>query len=82
MSEYTDKGTYFALSLLFEIIVFYFSIFSMMIFLVFTRFFSFRTIREQMGYGGNLRYKMDFLEYCKDDIHWVLIYTTELMLMI
>ena len=27
-------------------------------------------MREKAGFGSNLRYKTDFLDFCKDDIHW------------
>mmetsp|Transcript_9819 Transcript_9819/g.16533 ORF Transcript_9819/g.16533 Transcript_9819/m.16533 type:complete len:220 (-) Transcript_9819:920-1579(-) len=66
--------------LLFEVVMFYFHIFSAIIFLVTSRFMSFRPMRERLGLGGNLRYKIDFLEYCQDDIHWFLILFTQVFL--
>ena len=62
--------------LLYEVLIFYFNIASLMIFLVFSRFQSFRTLREKYGYGLNMRRTMDFLSYCKDDLHWFQILTS------
>jgi hypothetical protein len=53
--------------------LFYYNIAALIIFLIFTRFKSFRTLREKAGFGSNLRYKIDFLDLVKDDIHWFTI---------
>ena len=59
--------------LLYEVCIFYYSIFSLVLLLFISRFATFRTIRERVGFGGNIRYKIDFLEYCKEDVHWFMI---------
>ena len=66
--------------LLYEVLIFYFNIASLMIFLVFSRFLSFRTLRENNGFGLNMRRTMDFLSYCKDDLHWFQILTSQILL--
>jgi hypothetical protein len=53
--------------------LFYYNIAALIIFLIFTRFKRFRTLREKAGFGSNLRYKIDFLDFVKDDIHWFTI---------
>ena len=63
-------------------LIFYFNIAGLIIFLVFSRFRSFNTLREKAGYGSNLRYKVDFLDFCKDDIHWFTIVFQQLFLCI
>ena len=47
--------------LLFEILLFYFTVIGMSVFLFFTKCFSFRTIKERVGFSCNERYKIDFL---------------------
>ena len=69
-SEYGQNNNHIICWLLYEVVIFYFSIFALIIFLILSRFKSFRTLRERVGYGGNMRYKIDFLDFCKDDIHW------------
>lgn len=59
--------------LLYEVIFFFTSILGMIFFLIFSRVFSFRTIRERAGYGAYQKKNMDFLEFVSEDIHWVLI---------
>lgn len=56
-----------------EILIFYFSILAQMIFLLISRCFSFKTMRERLNLGGNMRYRKDFLEFVKDDIHYMII---------
>lgn len=53
-----------------------------MVFLIVTRVRSFWTIRERAGLGANMRYKMDFLDFCKDDIHWFTIMIIQILLCI
>lgn len=55
---------------------------ALMIFLLFSRFFSFRTIRERMEWGGNMRYKRDFLEFVQDDVHYVVIALSQFLLFV
>ena len=68
--------------LVYELLIFYFTIFGLMSFLLISRFFSFRTIRERFDLGGNMRYRRDFLEFVQDDVHYSLIAITELALFI
>lgn len=56
-----------------EVLFFYFNIFSMFLFAVITRPFSFQTLKDRRGFGGNDRRTSDFLEHCQDDIHWFTI---------
>ena len=53
-----------------------------MIFLIMSRIVSFRTLRERATLGAYFRYRTDFLDYVKDDIHWFIIYTTQIFLAI
>jgi hypothetical protein len=50
--------------------MFYLNIISQVTFLVFTRFFKFRTLRERYNLGGNKRYEIDWLEFVQDDFVW------------
>jgi hypothetical protein len=68
--------------ILIDILLFYFSIVGLAIFLIFTRLFSFRTIKERSGFACNERYKIDFLYFVKDDIHWFLILVSQTFLFI
>ena len=58
---------------LYELLLFYFNIFGQIGFLLFSRYFSFKTIRERLNLGGNMRYKRDFLEFVQDDVHYTII---------
>lgn len=77
-----EVNSHIEVILLYELLIFYFTIFGLMFFLLFSRFFSFRTIRERFGLGGNMRYKRDFLEFVQEDIHYTLIAYTELALFV
>ena len=39
-------------------------------------------MRERLDLGGNMRYRKDFLEFVKDDVHYLLIWVAELILYI
>lgn len=54
-----------------QVIIFYLNFFSMLVFLVLSRCFKFRTLREKAGLGGNLRNTVDFLDFCQHDVHWI-----------
>lgn len=82
MNKNTDIENYRQLIILYSVLVFYFNIFSQIIFLVFSRFISFKTLRERAGYGARLRYKMDWLYFVKDDVHWFLIISSMMLLFI
>ena len=51
-------------------------------FLIFTRFKRFRTIRERYKLGGNKRYQIDWLDFVENDIVWWYTAFTEVFLMI
>ena len=59
--------------LLYEVMIFFMTIFGMGFFLIFSRFFKFFTLRERAGYGGASRYSMDYLEFVSEDVHWFLL---------
>ena len=65
-----------------EILIFYLSICAQMLFLLISRCFSFKTIRERHSLGANMRNRKDFLEFVKDDIHYLIICLIEFMLYI
>lgn len=76
---YNPKGShsYFVVWLVYQLLMFYFNVFSQMMFLSFSRIVSFYTIRERAGFGGDKRYVIDFLDFCKDDFHWFSIYVIQ-----
>jgi hypothetical protein len=55
---------------LYEVILFYGNILSLVLFLTISRIFRFYTLREKAGFGAKMRYEMDFLEFAREDIHW------------
>lgn len=63
-----------------EILAFYLNIVAMGVFLLLSSCKKFKSIRERMGWGADSRKTMDFLTYCKDDIHWFCMWFTQLML--
>ena len=67
----TTKHSKLTSILLYEVMVFFLGITSLVLFLVFSRFLSFKTIRERLGFGGQMRYSTDFLEWVGDDVHWM-----------
>lgn len=66
--------------LLYEVAIFYFHIFAMIFFLLFSRMKSFLTLREKIGFGARMRYKKDFLDYVQNDVHWFLIIVSQVFL--
>ena len=65
-----EKPDHQTIWLLYEVLLFYYNLAALLIFLIFSRFVSFQTLRERAGYGSDFRYKTDFLYFCKDDLHW------------
>ena len=65
-----------------QVFIFYFNFLSMLIFLVLSRIFKYRTLREKAGLAGNMRNSNDFLEFCQDDIHWITFQVTQLCIII
>lgn len=70
--EYTDitDNSHVMAWLTYEVVAFYLNIISVVFFLAIASFKRFKTIRERLGLAGKQRKTMDFLNYCKDDIHW------------
>lgn len=62
---------------------FYLNILSLFVFIVFSRCFSFRSLRDTFSKGGICiqRNKIDFLEHCQDDIHWFTVTITQIGLL-
>ena len=56
--------------LTYEVVAFYFNILGVVFFLFIASFKKFKTIRDRLGFAGQDRKKMDFLTYCKEDMHW------------
>jgi hypothetical protein len=54
----------------YEIVAFYLNIVAMSVFLLFSSVKKFYSIRERLGFATDQRKKSDFLNYCKEDIHW------------
>jgi len=68
-SDVTDQSHVMAW-LTYEVVAFYLNIISIVFFLAIASYKRFKSIRERLGFAGNLRKKVDFLNYCKEDIHW------------
>ena len=68
-TDVTDRSIVMAW-LTYEVLAFYFNIISVVFFLAIAGCKKFKTIRERSGFAGNMRKKMDFLQYCKEDLHW------------
>jgi len=64
----------------YEIVAFYLNIVAMSVFLLFSSLKKFYSIRDRLGFATGDRKTMDFLNYCKDDIHWFQAWFTMLML--
>lgn len=66
--------------LIYEVVAFYMNVIAMSFFLLFSSCKKYKSIRDRIGLAGDLRSKVDFLEYCKQDIHWFCIWFTQIML--
>ena len=68
--------------LLYEVVLFYINIISQIIFLFLSRLFPFRTVKEKFveGFSKKMRYRVDFLDFVKDDIHWFQITVHQIFL--
>jgi len=66
--------------LTYEVWVFYVNILGIMFFLFIASFVQFKSIRDRLGYAGNMRTRMDFLRYCENDIHWWYIWFCQVAL--
>lgn len=54
----------------------------MAIYVVFSRFVKLHTIRDRAGLSGDLRTKIDFIEFCRDDMHWVTTLLIQFMFLV
>jgi hypothetical protein len=68
--------------LTFELLTFYLNIASIAVFIFIQNIKKFRSIRDRLGLAGDQRKRLDFLNYCRDDIHWWSIWFTQLSLCI
>jgi len=66
----------------YEIMAFYFNIIAMGVFLLLSSCKKFRSIRDRVGLGIGQRKTFDYLNYCKDDIHWFCMWFTSFSLCI
>jgi len=64
----------------YEVVAFYLNIIAMSVFLLLSSAKKFYSIRDRLGFATDQRKKNDFLNYCKDDIHWFCAWFTALML--
>ena len=64
----------------YEVVTFYLNIIAMSVFLLFSALKKFYSFRERLGFATDNRKTQDFLNYCKDDIHWFQAWFTMLML--
>lgn len=66
----------------YEILAFYLNMLAMAMFLLISSCKKFTSIRDRrgLGLGLDVTKKMDFLTYCKNDIHWFCLWFTQVML--
>lgn len=64
----------------YEVVAFYLNIIAMSVFLLLSSIKKFHSIRERLGFTTDQRKTSDFLNYCKDDIHWFCAWFTMLSL--
>ena len=63
-SDPTNNENHLVCWMLYEVAIFYFNAFSQIVFLLFSRFKSFVTLRERVRLSPRTRYKKDFLDFC------------------
>lgn len=68
--------------LTFEVLAFYLNIISMGVFLLLSSCKKFKSIKDRIGLSGDQRKTQDFLNYCKDDIHWFCMWYGQFCLVI
>ena len=51
-----------------------------MLFLIVSRCFKFRTLKELYGLAVHKRYEADWLDFVKDDVHWFQIWVIHAVL--
>jgi len=66
----------------YEVMAFYLNIIAMGVFLLLSSCKKFRSIRDRIGLGIGQRKTYDYLDYCKDDIHWFCMWFTSFSLCI
>jgi hypothetical protein len=80
-TDVTDSS-YVMAWLTYEIVAFYLNIIAVAVFLLLSCLFSYETIKERLGYAGNMRKYQDFLTYCIEDVHWWQVWFVQVMLYI
>ena len=61
---------------------FYLNIVAVGVFILFTSFKKFYSIRDRLGFSGDARKTSDYLGYIKDDINWFCMWFIQLCLTI
>ena len=64
----------------YEVFAFYLNIVAVGVFILFSSFKKFHSIRDRLGLSGSSRKSLDYLNYIKDDIYWFCMWFTLLML--
>jgi len=64
----------------FETAFFYLNIISIFGFIVVSRFFTFSSLKDRAGFGGNNKKTKDFLEHASSDIYWFTTCFTSILL--
>ena len=64
----------------YEVIAFYANLAACIVFLVIANFKKFRSFRDRSGLASKQQRSVDFLSYCKDDIHWFQIWFCQVSL--
>lgn len=80
-TDVTDRSIVMAW-LTYEVLAFYLNIISVVFFLAIAGCKKFKTIRERSGFAGNMRKKMDFLQYVREDLHWWQAWFVQVMLVV
>ena len=56
--------------LTYDVMCFYLNIMGIVVFLGIASLCKFKSFREREGFAGTARKTQDFLQYCREDIHW------------
>jgi hypothetical protein len=66
----------------YEVIAFYLNIVAMGVFILFSSCKKFHSMKDRLGFSGNQRKELDYLNYIKEDLHWFCTWFTQLLLTI
>lgn len=64
----------------YEVFAFYFNVIAMGVFLLLSSCKKYYSIKDRLGFCPDKRKTLDFLAYCKEDIHWFCLWFTQFML--